>query len=697
MRFKDVKIGKKLIFLFILAATIPLIAGAIISVYLAEKALMQTAFNQLEAIQEIKRAQISSYFEERLGDVNVLGDNPYVEEAFSELNMAMKSAGGADSGQFKGFSGERYDAPSTYKQTHDTYFEFFKFYMEQYGYYDLFLMDAERGEIVFTVTKEADFGITISNVDSSLRDVWEKAKSGSVALSDTKPYSPSANAPAQFVAAPLHADGKVIGVVALQISIDSINSIMQQRDGMGETGETYLVGSDKLMRSDSFLDKKNHSVEASFANKQLGSVETEGVRLALSGQDDKKIIIDYNGNPVLSAFGPFEVGNTVWVMLAEIDEAEVRQPINHLIFGVFIAGLILTAIVAIGALLVGRMIAAPMVKSVDFATTVAGGDLTKEMEIDQKDEIGMLGSAMNQMTQNLNTMMKNINSGATELGSSSEQLSATSTQMQSNAEQTSSKAATVAAAAEEMSTNMDSVAAAAEEAATNVNIVAAAAEEMTSTIDEIANNTSKTSEMSSQAVEQASSASESVNELGLAAKEISKVTETITEISEQTNLLALNATIEAARAGDAGKGFAVVANEIKELAKQTAEATLEIKSKIEGVQGSTRGTVNEISQITKVINDVNTMTNSIAAAIEQQSAATQEIASNVAQASQGIQEVTENVAESSLVARSIASDVAEIDSVSTELNSSSKHVQNSASELNEFSGELNKMVSEFKI
>ena len=128
-----------------------------------------------------------------------------------------------------------------------------------------------------------------------------------------------------------------------------------------------------------------------------------------------------------------------------------------------------------------------------------------------------------------------------------------------------------------MSANMGTVTMASEQAAQNVNVVATAMEEMTAAVQEIAQNTTKASSMTEDAVNYAKGSSEKVNQLGFAAKEISKVTEVITEISEQTNLLALNATIEAARAGDAGKGFAVVANEIKELAKQTANATGEIK------------------------------------------------------------------------------------------------------------------------
>jgi methyl-accepting chemotaxis protein len=188
-----------------------------------------------------------------------------------------------------------------------------------------------------------------------------------------------------------------------------------------------------------------------------------------------------------------------------------------------------------------------------------------------------------------------------------------------------------------------------------------------------------------------------VDELGSAANEIGKVVETITEISEQVNLLALNATIEAARAGEAGRGFAVVANEIKDLAKQTAEATLEIKGKIGAIQGSTAETVTEIDQISKIINDVNEIVTIIATAVEEQSVTTKEIAGNVAQASQGIQEVNENVAQSSSVSAEIASDISGVNQSAGEISSSSAQVNLSAEELNRMGVKLNEMVGKFKV
>ena len=378
--------------------------------------------------------------------------------------------------------------------------------------------------------------------------------------------------------------------------------------------------------------------------------------------------------------------------------AQVINNVSVFVKRMMISVSIFSMFVMLGFLfLVAKAITTPILKITEISTQVSEGDLTKKTAVKSKDEIGKLSESFDDMVTKTKQVIEGVVSKSVILTDSSSSLASLSEHMSQSSQNSSDKANTVAAAAEEMSTNMNSVSAATEQAATNVSMVAAAMEQMSATINEIAQNTEKASSITGKAVEQSKSTSDKIDELGQAADKIGKVTETITEISEQTNLLALNATIEAARAGEAGKGFAVVANEIKELAKQTAEATREIKARIEGIQNTTAGTVTEIEQISQVISDINEIVVTIATAVEEQSVTSKDVAENVAQASLGIQEVTENVAQSSTVSGEIAINISEVNQTASEISNSGSQLNMSAQELGNLSAELKEMVSIFKV
>lgn len=385
-------------------------------------------------------------------------------------------------------------------------------------------------------------------------------------------------------------------------------------------------------------------------------------------------------------------------------EVELAQADDMMMSGIdstkMVSVILALAAIGIGsftAFVIARNISRPVARGVDFAKAMAAGDLTRTLDLDQKDEIGVLASSLNIMGANLREMFRDITQGVNTITSSSTELSAVSQQMAAGAEQTSGKSGQVASAAEEMSANMNNVAAASEQASTNLQMVASASEEMTATIGEITASAERGSTITRNAVDQARKVSERVNNLGNAATEVGKVTDTINDISEQTNLLALNATIEAARAGEAGKGFAVVANEIKELARQTAEATQDIRQKIEGIQNSTDETVSEITTIGQVITDINDIVNNMASAVEEQSVSTKEISSNINQAALGINEVNENVSQSSVVANEIAGDISEVNQAAAEIEEGSTQINTSAAELSKLAEQLNQMVARFKI
>lgn len=344
-----------------------------------------------------------------------------------------------------------------------------------------------------------------------------------------------------------------------------------------------------------------------------------------------------------------------------------------------------------------KKIVKPLQQSSSFASGLSLGDLTNSIQLDQKDEIGELSAALNDMNTSLNGMIKNIMESVDTLTSSSADLSSVASQMLSSSETTVEKTNTVASATEEMNVNMSSIAASMEQASTNVKTVASSSVEMSDNLKNVTQNTDEAKKIAVEAVNKTDSASNQINKLGETSEEIGMVTETIRSISDKTSLLALNATIESARAGEAGKGFAVVANEIKALANQTAEATGDIAKKLINIQEASASTIGEIGDVSEVINRVNKIIITIAESIEHQVYATNEIAENVGQASIGLEEINSNINQATHAVSEVTKEISNVNEGANEISRSSAMVQQRSSALNELADNLNKMVRKFKV
>jgi len=700
-------ISKKLPIVTVTLAALSVITTGVIAFFQTEHALEEASFNKLQAVQQSRVHEISGYLHSIHGDLDVIAASTTAidplkefEVSWHETELSMPGTKMVDYMQKVYITdnpnpnGEKLNMTaatdgSPYSEIHKKWHPWFKKFLLDRDYYDVFLIN-HHGEVVYSVYKELDFATNLhdgqwknSDLGKVLREIEQNKKPGYTVFTDFAPYPPSNNTPASFMGMPIFDDtGEYHGAMVYQMPIAKINKIMQQTSGMGESGESYLVGQDLTMRSDSRFNKEG---ESSILAQE---VATDSVKAALAGETGVVIVDDYRGIPVVSAYGPIEFLGTTWAVMAEVDLEEVDAPAFVLRNELIIIVLVTIGIVSVVGFLFANTITKPIGAMTAVMGRLANKDWTTEVpNQNRSDEIGSMAQAVQIFKTNgleverleqeqkehearaieekRQQMLDMADSFDASVGGVVQSVSSASTEMQSSAQ-------TLSATAEETAQQSQVVATASTDATQNVQTVASATEELSSSIQEISRQVAQSTQIAGSAVIEVQSTNEKIQGLAEAANKIGEVVAMITDIADQTNLLALNATIEAARAGDAGKGFAVVASEVKNLANQTAKATEEISAQIGGIQGATQTAVDAIGSIGGTINQLNEISSAIAAAVEEQGAATQEIARNVEQAANGTTEVSTNIAGVQQAAGETGSSANDMLSAATELSQQSE-------------------------
>ncbi len=551
-------------------------------------------------------------------------------------------------------------------------------YRDKFGYYDVFLVDASTGRIVYTAFKELDFTTSLkdgpyanTNLGRCYRMIRDKATPGFVGMVDYEAYLPSYNDAAGFIGSPIYSGTELIGVLLFQIPIDRIEAVMSERTGLGEKGETYAVGPlgvgearKNLFRNKSRFTSDIHKslklaepLTTTIIN-PLVAVDTQATRDGLKGQSGTKVINDYRGEPVLSSWAPLKVYESAdekdainWVMISEMDLAEVRKPTTWMTMATTIAVLIGTLLVVAVALWFLNSATKQTTNINDMLAKISTGDYTSRATVTTQDELGQMAGSLNKMldktlllvqsekerdqmqmafmklmeevsdvangdltveaevtadmtgaiADSFNYMIVQLRKVIYTVKDSTQQVTTTAEEIRSATEHLSNGSESQASQLLETSSALGQMAVSIQQVAENVTESSAVAEQARANAQVGSQAGQRTISGMNRIREQVQESSKRFKRLGESSQAVGEIVQLISDIADRTSILALNASIQAAMAGDAGRGFAVVAEEVERLAERANSATNDIASLIKTIQTESAEAIAAMEESTREV------------------------------------------------------------------------------------------------
>lgn len=607
-----------------------------------------------------------------------------------------------------------------YSEMHARMNEKFLSYMQTNGIYDIYLVSPEDATILYTVRKSYDLGVSLNGdkfVNTELTRAFTEAEKSTYSTfvfnSDFAPYAPAFNQQASFVSTKILSGGFPAGILIFQLTSDAIDNIMTndrawEKLGLGASGEIYLVGADKKMRSikrafaenpEVYLDDLQSSdidkatIEAIEATQStVGLIEShhagQGLEQALAGESGSEIYLNAKGERVLSAYAPLNLPNLKWVVLTEIEEREanasVAQLSNRLIKLSAIAAIVMTVIsVFFGWLFTTRLVR-PIDKLAEEINHIEShSDLSFTISGHASDITIDIVNSMNKMLRKIHGIVSKVASNSDTLSEAAVSIDQISTHSYQSIERQMKETDSIASeisimteTVQQMSSNADAA-----------NKTALTANEHANSGHKIVNSTTRSVGKLDDEVNRAAKV---IEELAENSTNVGSVLNVISSIAEQTNLLALNAAIEAARAGEQGRGFAVVADEVRTLASRTQESTTEIKQIVDTLNTCATNAV-------EAMNNGREQSEKSTNRASQTTEALQSIVESIGQVTTLNQQIEQQTGKQREATESVSQRISTIREIAITNTEGAEQTRQVSEKINSLTADLKKAVEQFKL